>query len=604
MPLPNSPNTHFTDRFTRNNPVLEAVVLSGEYEQMSDEELAVLSPYLERMAKKVRQHSYFLTNTAPLAVVYQAITEHADPKISLRLAAKRDKNCLPILPTEELIKAAMFGIDVLDMTTYANEELNKLVEGVERVSAALAASHLIGRLSQVKEQFAHYKYIEQEALKDLDLLFDCRDVAALLESILTLPQEKAQSIYFEDGSFTLLPSEFMRVKIYLSSLNIPSWQEVITYTGGQKVETLDICANVVDYINAKTLEAKDGSTLAVLRPNITTNIHEVQFEARYRDLVVTTEVVSIQFEFSSDQMLPFKWGANLQTLHSRLYGSIFIAIDKGTVQVLATPDPEKRLAPTDKCGDVTVVYFRRVKPIRNDLINQDQLIINSAEWQQASYLTYRISPTKEDQVVIDIPYLTDPDPAKQEALDRNRPSQVALAFLNSINNIHQETKMLGALFRNDNAPTVPMVEFRESLSPEPYPNYPTREWQKSDLISGVELIAFTAMNPEVYLVLDILQIPADIEIAIGDLCHPNVLFSNKPKSARVKTHYQFQIQKSNDQEERPILDYLANPLFKKKESALLRKIKQDVNTQTGRYDREAILRKRTLRDITPYDHKE
>jgi hypothetical protein len=54
-------------------------------------------------------------------------------------------------------------------------------------------------------------------------------------------------------------------------------------------------------------------------------------------------------------------------------------------------------------------------------------------------------------------------------------------------------------------------------------------------MSAIELICFTARNPETWTILDILEIPPDIYIATGDLKGPVTPFSNNPRSIRVNT---------------------------------------------------------------------
>jgi hypothetical protein len=67
---------------------------------------------------------------------------------------------------------------------------------------------------------------------------------------------------------------------------------------------------------------------------------------------------------------------------------------------------------------------------------------------------------------------------------------------------------------------------------------------RDDLISesapmaAVELIAWSVTSPITYLVLDILSVPADIEIALGDIRSPQTTFSNLPLTIICKPLYE------------------------------------------------------------------
>jgi hypothetical protein len=56
-------------------------------------------------------------------------------------------------------------------------------------------------------------------------------------------------------------------------------------------------------------------------------------------------------------------------------------------------------------------------------------------------------------------------------------------------------------------------------------------------LAAIELVAFSVTNPEVWIILDLLEVPADIETATGTLQLVISSFSNRSKSVRVQSKY-------------------------------------------------------------------
>jgi hypothetical protein len=157
------------------------------------------------------------------------------------------------------------------------------------------------------------------------------------------------------------------------------------------------------------------------------------------------------------------------------------------------------------------VLYIRPEPTRtesDDYVPPDtaKLVFRAQPWQPN--LNDSTDP-EEEVITVEIPRLLDSDPAKQAELDKNRFSQVAVALVNSLATISLDTRVTGAIIRND-----PLVAVNRA--------------------AAIELIAWSTSNVITHLVLDVLEVPEDIEIAVGDRTKPRTLYSSNPKSLQVK----------------------------------------------------------------------
>jgi hypothetical protein len=142
----------------------------------------------------------------------------------------------------------------------------------------------------------------------------------------------------------------------------------------------------------------------------------------------------------------------------------------------------------------TILYIRK-NPLVDALTNDDYQL--------------RFPVTDNTIVTTSFPRLTG---TEQETLDAERYQQFALSLINTITASKDENYIISAIIRND-----PVTA--------------------SDAVAVVELFAWSVMNPQIVLVLDILKVPADIEISLGDYSAPYSRFSNKPRSVRVRATY-------------------------------------------------------------------
>lgn len=488
----------FRDRFTYANPGLEAAL--PNLDTLSDQALAALSPALLSMGQMVRRHSILLQQRR-LNEIYRVITEQADSRIALRLAAAKDKNGVPIFPNTDSIKEAMFGPPDSLSTTFENESANMFVDGIRRVSAALAAAWLIGQLAQITEQLKHSESLEKQALADLQLMLDTfQDISQDIQQNIAREGDN-RAFYFEDVELNLITP--LTVEIFMPNTTASNWINVNSYSG--QTSTGLICGDIVDAINNLTLNSRETNLVAgaVLAGN--KGLHRIDVDARYRDVVLSHEVISIRIRYLGSPLLalPFRWGVDPISIRTETLNSVMVNVDRGIVQAVAVGQTSSGArAPI-------VLYFRR-GPVDGTGVPLDAFGNPYAlgAWASANF-TFRVSPTMADAVTVVVNRTTDPDPVKQQELDDQRFSIPPLLLLNQLFSLKgTPTRALGALIRNDDP-------------------------QQADPLAALELVAYTLNELETWLILDVLALPADIQMAVGDLKGPSTSFSNKPRSIRV-----------------------------------------------------------------------
>jgi hypothetical protein len=490
----------FGDRFTYANPGM--VALLPNLDSLSDQQLAAASPQLAMMGAMVRRHSILL-RSAKLSEIYRVITEQSDPRIGLRLAAAKNEQGMNIFPSIDAVKAAMFGPASDTDSNFVDAHLNVFVDGVRRVSVALAVSWMIGQFAQVEEQRRHGELLEKQALADLDFLIKTYEKAQIKPNL--EEEERKQAFYFEDKELNLTRS--LVVEVYIPNKVATNWAPVGTYTG--VVRTGTIVADLCDVVNDLTLNAKESNLIASPVLGGFQGLHRVDVEARVRDAVVSYELISIRIRWQGApwEELPFRWGVDTAHLNTEFLNSVLVRVEKGVVQTLTaglTEDDER--VPK-------VLYFRR-GPL-NEAKNPVDAFGNeipTPRWASAN-LTFRISPTMQANETIVINRAVDGNPLVQEQLDAQRYSEVPLALLNRLFELKgQSIRALGALIRNDDP-------------------------QQSGAMAALELVAYTLNQSETWMILDVLELPPDIQMAVGDLRGPITTFSNKPRSIRVPAEF-------------------------------------------------------------------
>jgi hypothetical protein len=387
----------------------------------------------------------------------------------------------------------MYGPTVADPTTYLDEVLNIFVQGVRRVSVALTASLLIAEFApaDLTDALRYALSLEKQAIEDLERLLQVPDVALLAGGAAT---STTAAFYFEDKELELTTP--LRVELYMPTAGVTAWQPVGTYTG--LVSTGRIAADLADAINTATLNALQSNVLAapVLASPGGPHLHEVRFESRLRDLVVTTELVSVRI---LPGPLPFVWGVSSGALREEILNSVFIKVERAGAASTATP-----LTPRVPDYEPVVLYFRRRRTNAvGQVVDEGNVVIPDAVWQNGR-LVFRVSPTMDADQVVAVPYLP--------GQDLHRYSQVALLLLNELFALKGDTRALGALIRND-----------DIYHPAP--------------VAALELIAWSITNPQTWMILDVVEVPADIELATGDRVRVVTPWSHKPRSIRVPSLY-------------------------------------------------------------------
>jgi len=497
----------FNDRFTYANPSLAAV----DVNTLSDASLEALAPAVKEMAAEVRRYSVLLKRKTTVEI-YNVITDSADPRISLVLAAARDKAGLRLFSSLELVKQVMFGpFDATD-TTFISETNNIFVQGIRRVSAALTASILIGQLAQITEQAQHSQVLEAQALKDLDRILQVPDLLTANNLVTSSAAATTnQSFFFQQLDFNL--NSVIQVDIFMSSSSGGGWVSVGSFSG--EFNTGEIVAAIADTINSLTLVSQTGNILASPILSGKNTLHRLEFNARSRDSVVASELITVKIRHlvgGVNEPLPFKWGVDVESIQAQPVNSCLITVLQGKASTAVSSK--------QTLGAPTVLYFRRANTnSTGDVLSQSGTIISEATWSNKS-LVYRVSPTSTTNTTLPIVRSTTSDPTAQLLLDKERHSQAALSLLNSLYSSKADTRALGAIIRNDDI---------SQIGP----------------ITGLELVAFSATNPQTWIVLDIIDIPDDIEMATGNLTGPLTSFSNKPRSIRVTSHYEFRLNQSS-----------------------------------------------------------
>jgi len=458
----------FSDRYTSQYSGLNLATL----DTLTDEQFKNSFPKLHSAVMSVRRHSVLLTKKSRVEIYY-AITEHADPKIGLILAAARDKEGNQLFPTMSYVKEFMFSTPSTDSAnanvTFA--ERTVFVDGIERVAIAMAASLLIGQLAQLKEQQDHSVYIEAQALKDLDRILQVPELVQVVNKK-AVEEVEFKSFYFEPKEVQL--SEPLTMEVFITGSQ-NTWNTVEIYTNAVTTDT--IISDLCDYINAFTLQANLSNLVASAVLAAEDNLHRIDFSSRQRSVEVTYELISVRF---SSSLLGFNWGVKSNELKEYKLNSLILTTLQGKVAT-------STIAKLDDRG-LSVMYFR-VKPGVIPTTNT---------------ITYRISPTMTEDKVLTMP-------AVNTVYNLNdRESIVSATLLNDLFLTKDSTKVLASIVQND--PTDNPIQY-----------------------SAIELVAYSAAYPESELILDVLQLPEDIEISLGNKYAPVTTFSNKPRSITVKT---------------------------------------------------------------------
>ena len=479
----------FGDRFTILDDSFKSITANLEF--TTNEQLA-LSKELKMMADMVRRHSILL-KSVELKEVYEIITEHSDPEIALILASAKNPDGLYRFPTEDVIKQFMFGDTASIRPQLINPINNIFREGIRRVSAAFAASLLVLKYGIVDKQLDIATSIYAIGEKELDRIIHLPDK-------LTSPNAAAQendtaTLYFEPYSFTT--TSLLSVYFFLpNSINASSWKLVNSYPIGTVVNTKLLTIAITDAINRYTLnQANNTNIIGALSLNGLQGLYTIGFGLRYITNGVESELISIKFEYglSKTDTVPFKWGWLASLLG-------YEPINSSLLIVKNPKDSKLVSAKVDPSAFRQVLYFKNSE-LSAPATVQTAPIIPAALLDNT--LTYRLSVTEDIIHSVSIP---------NDTPLLNRHDVLALTLINDLHKYKDESRLLGAIIRND-----PLTE-----------NTP---------LTAVELVSWSVTNPETRLVLDILSVPDNIEIALGDVVQPITQFSSLPMSLVIESAY-------------------------------------------------------------------
>lgn len=464
----------FSDRFTIEYSSLDPKTVDTVPEQ----QFQSLYPIFSEMVQSVKRHSVLLSKKSR-SEIYYAITQHADPKIGLILAAARDNSGNQLFATTDIVKQFMFAKDT-DQSQKSDvifRDKMVFVDGIRRVSTALAASLLIGQLAQVPEQQKHSEYLEAQALTDLDRILQVPTLQDLLKSDTRSTEDTLiKSFYFTPGHHKLTTP--VTLEIFISGAN--NWILVDSYL--DELNTATITADIADAINSFTLTSQTSNLVAAPVLSGESALHRIDFSSRRRDLVVSTELISVRFTSTNNVIkIPFRWGVDTANLSDYYINSLILATQLGKVTSLgtATPDEDVKL---------NVLYFRQ----RNDIT------------PTTDDIEYRISPTMDDSRFITI------DPQYNPS---DRANGAVTALLNDLFEEKDLNRVLGSIVQND-------------------PNTNTLVY------AGIHLVSYVINNRLTQFILDVLSLPEDLEVALGNKLGPITSFSSKPRSVTVEAYYE------------------------------------------------------------------
>lgn len=518
---------NFEDRFSY--PATSGVgsgVDKDTAQTLSDEELEALSPELKEVAALVRSYSVLLQSVRTLDI-FNVITREADPRVALVLSAARSKeDNLPLFGGAGAVKELMFADPARPgLTNYTNRDL--FAGGIRRVSAALTASRLIGQLAQISQQAEHSAHIEKQALEDLDRIIATWELSSDRATSLKDQEQDIPSAFFFEPMKMSVPAEKRIVVEWQSPAVATSWFTAGIYTG--TVETWQIVSDLSQSINSVNLGNPDN--VLVVAPELSgpyfrnpahpnpIQYHALNFYPRTPVKGVTayslnirinveliegeTDTSTITFPINTS---PFVWGVHGDSLNKYIVNGSIIIIRYNKVQGSSSVDDSVK---------PFVLYFRNVydySEVQRTPPTESKLIFRVQPWQP------NLTTMQDDQgeivqtIEVNIPRLLADTPEEQLRLDNSRFSQVALALTNSLAQISMDAMLTGALIRND-----PLI------APGPEAAVELVPWAKQTVLSA--------------MILDILKVPEDIEIAVGDRMRPLSSFASKELSAMVQNPY-------------------------------------------------------------------
>lgn len=505
--------------------------------ELSEEELEQVAPDLATMAQMVREYSVLLSRTTT-ADIFKVITRQADPQIAARLAAAKDRNTNDSLfKGLDAVQTVMFN-DPNRVSGAAPSYLNSQLfsDGIRRVSAALSASILLARLPEVQREYA--SQIKETALEDLGLIVETYALGATTATDDTTKKDEDAGVafYFEPADFIIPDGELLSLEWY-SPLFTLEWVPVQQYTGA--VSTWHLVSDLADAINQYTSQDLESALLASAElgsvEHLGVDYHTLSFYPRYSVTGIVAHSINVRIQTrpiaesakpnltlgatqadptnSVYGLTPFQWGITLDGIGNYPINGSIVVVASGKATTTSPSQVDDSYTPT-------VLYFRN-KTKYSYIQDPDTLaetVTPDIPPPDSVSFKYRLQPWQPNLSHLDEePVLTEEDFERlrdyqslvnQVELDNSRYSQLAVQLMNGLARVNLKTKASGCVIRND--PT-------DALEP----------------MAALELVAWGMSKSISYIILDLLYIPDDMEVATGDLIKPRTQFSNKPRSVRV-----------------------------------------------------------------------
>jgi hypothetical protein len=530
-------NYSFQNRFSYPQPsgVTPSIGVDA-LEDLTEEELEQVAPDLAEMAQMVREYSVLLSRTTT-SDIFKIITRQADPQIAARLAAAKDRNTnTSLFSGLDAIQTIMFN-DESRVTgtpsTYLNSRL--FSDGMRRVSAALSAAILLARLPEVQREYA--KQIRDDAYKDLELIVETYLLSpATAAANETKKPDNPVAFYFEPLDFDVPAGEVLCLEWYSPSFTT-EWVAIQQYAGA--VSTWNIVSDLADAINQYTSQDLDSALLAVAELGSVEHrgegYHSLSFYPRFTIAGVIGHSINVRIQSrpvatpnkpdivlgntqndpaSSDYGLtPFKWGITLDGIRNFPVNGAIVVVSGARAATISPNQADTDYVPT-------VLWFRNKTRFTTTTDPDTSVVTVSPSDPPEDSLTfrYRLQPWQPNTSFQDNELETIEEQferlynydsvIEQVELDNSRYSQIAVQLMNGMARINLKTRASGAVIRNDPT-TVPTP------------------------MAALELVAWGISRSIHYIILDLLDIPKDIEVATGDLIAPRTNFSDKPRSVRV-----------------------------------------------------------------------
>lgn len=491
---------NFRDRFSYpESQGIDSSTTEEQAESLTEEQIITRLP-LFKMVEMVRRASVLLRRRTALEI-FKIITNEADPRIALILAAAKRKDNTFLFQGLGHVREVMFADpDRPNSSGQLNQTL--FSDGIRRVSASLTASVLIGQLAQVPEQAEHAKVLEDQALKDLDRICTTYEMSASQSTSSESEETFDSGFIFNSGSITLSSSQTLECSWYASHL-LNTWIISKTYGAGT-VTAAQIVSDFADSINSISVRYENEGLVAAPQLSGFANqfysqVHLLSFYPRANMPGVLAYSLNLKVDLKengiSTNTSPFKWGTYINSLTTNSVNGLVILLKNNKASTINTTD--------DNAGQPVVLYIR----------NKAKWVAGGATPTTTSKIKIRVqfwSPTEIDPTTdfTEIEFNRITSNSKQLELDNSRHSQAAAAILKEITITRNYSGMSAAIIKND--PT-------DFAVPE----------------AAIELLAWTLSRFNTYVILDVLEMPEDLEIATGDLMSAHSSYSNNPKSIRV-----------------------------------------------------------------------